>query len=334
MKTKKILLLVNMVVFTCLGYAQRIDKQHIFIATSEEDMYKLYNQMLDSARLSNSYLFPGMVERFGISYVKEMENRDTIIKFVQDCERSLGGNYECDRFYWVYISNSMPIDFYERLLDYFKEVQKRENYFLKQESTKQIRFIIDIVIKQYESGTLNKQDSIKARQLIEETLLRIINDRHDTSVMLMEKYDKYMTDKIRQALIHAIKNPFYPTEYLDFYMSHQDTAFLDTTGIPAYIKTKNRWTMTAEEWVYAKRLDSFDFYEEVGKLKYNGLSAGQAYLQGKKDEFHEKGYLPIKYIADYAYQKNDVLLIKHLEKFKKKHLEEYNKQQPSYLRMK
>jgi hypothetical protein len=49
------------------------------------------------------------------------------------------------------------------------------------------------------------------------------------------------------------------------------------------------------------------------------LSTGQAYLKRKRDEFREQGYLPINYIEEYAYKKQDKLLIKHLKEFKKKH---------------
>lgn len=335
-------LLLAMLFFTCLGYAQRIDKQTIFVATSEEEVYKLYDQMLDSLRITSEFLQQNREglrdDNFVFGYFEEIEGSDTIMKFVQNCKWQSDGEYICRRFYRSYISNSMPIDFYERFLKYLKQLDKIENYFIKGCINTPLFPIIDIIEKLYESGNLNKEDSIKARRLIEETILRLINDNHNYRGFIEYKgeitYDKYMTDKIRQALVNIIKNPFYPKEYLDLYMSLQDTVCVDTTGIPAYIRTKSRWKFTAEEWAYAKRLDEFELYEEIGKEEYNGLSAGQAYLQRKKEKFREKGYLPIKYIADYAYQKNDKLLIKHLEKFKKKHLEEYNKQQPSYLQMK
>jgi hypothetical protein len=102
-------------------------------------------------------------------------------------------------------------------------------------------------------------------------------------------------------------------------MSRQDTLCVDTVGIPDYIKTKNRRELTADEWDYVDRLNRFANYERIGKEIFNGLSAGQTYLQMKRDDFREKGYLPIKYIEEYAYQKQDELLIKHLKEFKKKH---------------
>jgi len=339
----KRLLIVYLVFFACLANAQRIDKQQVFIATSEEEVYKLYNQMLDTARLSNYFLSPNpMVARFGFGFFDEMKSNDTIMKFVQDCKwnRYIPGSgyndeYICERSYWLYLSNSMPIDFYERFLKHLKQLDKIENYYIKSNIYTPLRPIMDIIIKQYESGKLNVQDSIKARQLIEETLLSIINNEHDCSIVLMKQYDKYITDKIRQALIDIIENPFYPTEYLDFYMSKQDTLCVDTIGIPDYIKAKGRrGHFTDEEWDYIDRLERFFNYERIGRERYNGLSAGQAYLQEKREGFREKGYLPINYIEKYAYQKNDTLLIKYLKEFRKKYGEDYNKQQNPYFHLK
>ena len=186
--------------------------------------------------------------------------------------------------------------------------------------------IRNILIKQYESGKLNKKDSLKALELIEQTTLRMINDKHDCSVVLVKKYDKYITDTIRQALVNVIENPFYPMEYLDFYMSQQDTTCLDTTGIPANIRPVWKVQFTPEELqTYEKerplyeRLERFRTYERIGKKEYNGLSAGQSYLRRKRETFRETGYLPINYIEEYAYQKQDKLLIEHLKEFKKKH---------------
>jgi hypothetical protein len=81
----------------------------------------------------------------------------------------------------------------------------------------------------------------------------------------------------------------------------------------------NRRQFTDEETVYYRKLQNFLAYERIGKKEYNGLSAGQAYLQKKRDNFRKKGYLPVNEIAEYADQKQDELLIKHLKEFKKKH---------------
>ena len=318
MKKKKILLTMYIAFFACWANAQRIDVQQVFVATSEQEMYRLYNQMLDSARLSNKYLYYGDLDRFGFSYLEEIESKDTLIIFKQRCdEKSFG--YICDRFYWVYISNSMSIDFYERLLNYFKEVEKRENYFLKGESTAQLWSIMDIIIKQYESGKLTKEDSVKVPKLIEEALLRLVNDDHNYRGL--SHFDKYMTDKIRQALVNVLENPFYPKEYLDFYMSyHVDTLSLDTVGIPDHIKKdyRKKSLRTEETSVYYERLDKFFLYERIGEIE-GGLSPVQAHLKVISDRFREQGYLPISYIEKYAYKKQDKLLIKHLKEFKKKH---------------
>ena len=325
MKKKCILLLVNIAFLFCLANAQRIDKQEVFVATSEKEVYKFYNQMLDSKRLSNRFIHnDDSTEPFGFGYFYEFESRDTLMKFVQSCEEKFHGDYICDRFYWSYISNCMPIDFYEHFLNYLKELDIIENYYLKSKINGQLMPIMDIIIEQYESGQLNKEESKKAHRLIEETFLRIVNDNHNYRLLI--DYDNYITDKIRNDLVHIIENPFYPTAYLDFYMSQQDTACLDTVGIPPNIFPRRKAHFTPEEKeIYDKeislyrRLEKFRGYERVGRIEYNGLSAGQAYLQRKREWFSAKGYLPINEIAKYAYQKQDKLLIKHLKEFKKKY---------------
>jgi len=334
MKTQKIVI-VFMTLIAFATSAQHIGKQNIFVATTEQDMYKLYEQMLDSVMVSNRFLSPSGGTRddhFAIGWFKEIGSKDTIMKFVQRCDWTrLEGNYICDRFYRSYISNAMPIDFYERLLNYFKKVGERENYLLKQESTNQLPFIANIIMNQYESGQLNRADSIKARVLIEETILRLITDAHAYQHLKrfgreVNKYDKYVTDTIRQALINVLENPFYPTEYLGFYMSFQDTTSIDTIGIPPNIRPIWKAQFTPEELeVYEKerrlyqRLQLFLLYERIGREEYDGLSAGQAYLRRKREGFREQGYLPINNIADYAHEKQDELLIKHLKEFKKRH---------------
>jgi hypothetical protein len=315
MKHKSILLLVSMAL--PYGSINAIDIIPKFIVTSEKEMYILYDQMLDSARLYNRYLYedPLSLDIFSFGCYKDIDSKDTIMKV----DQLFSGM--SNRSYFYYISNQMPVDFYERFLDYLKKIEKRETYFLKHYSTRPLYHIRDILIKQYESGKLNKKDSLKALELMEQTTLRMINDEHAYSIV--KKYDKYMTDKICQALINVIENPFYPAEYLDFYMSRQDTSILDTIGMPEYVRDNymkyNRRQFTDEETVYYRKLQNFLTYEKIGQVEYNGLSAGQAYLQRKKDKFREKGYLSINFIAEYAYQKQDELLIKHLKAFKKKH---------------
>jgi len=326
MRNKKIILIAVITLLSCYLQAQHKDVQQIFVAISEEEVYDLYNQMLDSARLSNWFLYPGNLELFGVSRFKEIESKDTLMKFVQRCDWQSKDKYICDRFYRSYISNNMPIDFYERFLKYLEQLNKIENYFIKEDIINPLYVIRTILINQYESGKLNKEDSIKARGLIEEIILRLINDDHNYRGLIPYKelgiYDKYMTDKIHQALINVIENPFYPTEYLDFYMSKQDTLSIDTVGIPNSTKEKiikgRLYSLTKEDWIYYPRFSEFLFYKKLGE-EWGGLSSGQAYLKRKRDEFREKGYLPINYIEEYAYQKQDKLLIKHLKGFKKKH---------------
>ncbi len=112
--------------------------------------------MWDSAKVSNHFLQPGaMIDRFTIGDFKEMESRDTLMKLVQKCDWKRNDDYVCDRFYYPFISNAMPVAFYERFLNYLKEVGKRGNYFVKYESTRRLTSLTDILIKRYESGRLS-----------------------------------------------------------------------------------------------------------------------------------------------------------------------------------
>ena len=320
MKTKKIILSVYLASFAFFVYAQRVDVPQVFVATSEEEMYKLYDQMLDSARLSNRFLYPGNVERFSFGFFYEFEDRDTILKLVQRCEWKRDDEYICSRSYRGYISNSLSIDFYGRIFNYLKQLDVIENYYIKDDINQLLTPISNIIIKQYESGELNEEDNIKARLLIEETMLRIINGDHNYRGLI--SYHNYITDNIRKALVDVIENPFYPKEYLDFYMSRQNTSSIDTIGIPESTKEKvlkNRlYSLTEKELKDHLRLSSFLFYQELGK-EWGGLSAKEAYLERKRREFYQKGYLPIRDIEEYAHQKDDGLLIKHLKEFKKKY---------------
>ena len=178
MKKKCILLLVNIAFLFCLVNAQQIDKQEVFVATSEEDVYKLYDQMLDSARLSNRFIHnDDSTYPFSFSYFYEFESRDTLIKFEQLCEKRFHEDYICKRFYEAYISNCMPIDFYERFLNYLKKLDIIENYYIKDDINGQLVAIMRLIKKRHESGQLSKEESKKARRLIEETLSRLINDK-------------------------------------------------------------------------------------------------------------------------------------------------------------
>jgi hypothetical protein len=331
MKMKKMIFTTSVILFACLLHAQRMDKQHIFAATSEEEVYTLFDQILDSTIYAKKTCDEAMYQHPSVGPFHKMENKDTVLVFEQMCSEYASGEYICNRIsYFSRLSNCMPLEFYERFLDYLEKLSKSSNYYAKECAYEPLYPVQEILIKQYESGKLSKNDSLKVWNLIQLTTIRIINEKHSFYVIpgYYDFFDdsKYMTDDIRQALIREIENPFYPTEYLDSYMSQQDTACIDTTGIPPTIRPKWKVQFTPEELlIYEKevplyrRLRTFLIYEKKGREKYNGLSAGQAYLQEKKDKIREKGYLDINIIAEYAHKKQDELLIKHLKAFKKKH---------------
>lgn len=283
-----------MLTYPFLLSAQRVEIQHRFFAATERDMYKLYDQMMDSTRISNRYL-DTRDNRFTIGFFEEINSRDTLMKFKQECYYIHDTIFFCERFYYSYISNCQPVAFYGRLMNYLKGIEKRENYFLKRESTKQLYYIRQILKKQYESGKLDQKEKAEALELMELATLRMINDGHS-----FKGYDQYMTDNIRRALVNMIDHPFYPAEYLDFYMSRQDTACVDTTGIPNEIKAKYvQWNgaYVSGNYDYDSRLRSFFAYKRRGE-EWGGLSPGQAYLEAKRRWFPEKGYKPINTIKN------------------------------------
>jgi hypothetical protein len=316
-------LVICLAFFAITIYAQRVDTPRVFVATTEAEMYALFNQMLDSARVSNIFtpFTDPTAEKFGFDIYREIENRDTLMKF----EQWIPKGFTLNRFYWGYISNSMSIDFYGRFLDYLKQLDVIENYFVKNNINHSLPLIMRIIIRQYESGTLNEHDSIKARQLIGETLLRLINDNHSYAVASW--FHEYVTDTIRQALIKVLENPFYPKEYLEFFMSQQDTLHLDTISIPPHLRRNVRWErrgeFTDEELVYVDRFSNFLFFDRIGREEFGGLSAGEAYLESRKrffQEWHRRTgfFLNLKDLERYAHEKNDELLIKHIKIFKEK----------------
>ena len=143
----------------------------------------------------------------------------------------------------------MPLDFYERFLYYLDNYRQSSNIFI---CIMRIALyaLRNGFIKHYESGKLSKSDSIKALCLIEKATLRIINDSY--SYEFLYGNNKYVTESIREALINAIKNPFYPQCYLDFYLKEVvDTMRVDTTGIPL------RWNefVKGEEYILQVILD-------------------------------------------------------------------------------
>lgn len=310
---KHIIITVIFATFSFLLQAQSKVVQQVLFATNEKEMYKLYEQLLDSAIILKDI-------SVGYGFYFEIESKDTLVKFKQKCYYYRGEDYICERnTYFSYISYSQPISFYENFFDYLENLEQNDNYFYKRFSTSPLGSIRNILITKYESGTLSKEDSLKALELIEQTTLRIVNDAHSYNFLYGD--NKYMTENIRQALINVIEHPFYPESYLDFYLSEVvDTTVLDTTGIPIDVQKKyKKWKglYVSGNSDYDSRLASFHFYKRMGDEL--GLSPGQACIEEKKKEFREKGYLGINAIADYAYKTQDTLLIKHLKEFKKKH---------------
>jgi hypothetical protein len=315
----------------CLMQAQQTDIKKRFVATSEKEMYALCELMIDSTIRTETdclYLYTHENERLGMAllHLKRIDNTDTLMMFVQNCGLPMFSDPDfCTNVYFTYISYCMPVAFYARFLDYLKKLRKSKNYHEKNFSFEPLSSIRNILREQYESGKLSKKDSDRALKLIEEISLVNIEEEGDFS-FIRWKFDRYMTDKIRKALAHAVDNPVHSSDWLDSYMSLQDTACIDTTGIPANIRPRWKKQFTPEELeVYEKefllylRLQKFLIYERIGREEYNGLSAGQAYLQEKRDQFYDKGYKNINTIAEYAYKKQDELLIKHLKAFKEKH---------------
>jgi hypothetical protein len=118
-----------------------------------------------------------------------------------------------------------------------EKMRKSENYYKKNYSFSPLSSILDILKEQYESGKLSKKDSDKALELIEEISLTNINEGNNFGFILSD-FDNYMTGKIRKALAHAIDNPVYSSDGLESYMRLQDTACIDTTGIPPNIRVR------------------------------------------------------------------------------------------------
>jgi hypothetical protein len=290
--------------------AQSHPVQHKLYATGEKAMHRIYEQLLDST-LANQFLSYGSFS--------PMENKDTVMKIEQYCYWYGGKEYVCEsNRYDIYLSNSKPIVFYERFLGYLKSLGEKDNNFYKHYSVKPLDAVREIIIKQYESGKLNKTDSIKALKLIEQVTLSMVNDGYN--YYFLYGPPKYMTNAIRQALIKAIEHPFYPESYLNFYMKEVvDTCVLDTTGIPIDVveRYKKGRSYYSGELNYMYRLAYFSKYKAIGDK--TGISPGQAYLKEKRDEFTMKGYLSINIIVDYVVRKKDTVLIPYLEEFKKKH---------------
>ena len=312
---KKIIITICLAIFTFLLHSQTLPVQHRLNATNENEMYKIYEQLLDSALTSKNTLIS--------FYFGSIENPDTLMKIEQYCYwyRGYPEQYICEQNrYSISLSISMPIAFYENFLEYLKALGNNDNIFNKYYSVYPLYRIKDILINQYETNKLNKEDSLKALKLIEEITLRIILDGYHYQFLYGS--NKYITEKIHQALIETIKHPFYPESYLDFYMNKVvDTTCLDTMGIPNNVKIKyEKWGYVAdkeENKKYDSRLSNFYYYKKLGDEF--GISPGQAFLKEKKEAFPEQGYLNINIIADYAIKYQDSELISKLKDFKMLH---------------
>ncbi len=309
---KKTIINIILLTLSILSQAQPANSQRILFATTEKEMFNIYEQILDSAITLKTSLIG--------SYFRPIENKDTLMKFEQYCFRHIDGDYICERdHYRAYLSTKMSIAFYEQLLDYLKKLWKNENAFYKRYSIYPLFDIKNTLITKLESGELTKGDSLKALELIEQTTLRIVNDAHSYNFLYGE--NKYMTKGIQQALVKEINDPIYPDSYLNYYLSEVvDTSILDTTGIPHEIRQKyEKWKglYTSGNLEYDLCLGRFYNYKKLGdKL---GISPGQAYLKEKENEFQEKGYYNINTIVDYATANKDTLLLRCLKEFKKKY---------------
>lgn len=312
MKMKHIIIIVVFAAVPFLLQAQSIAVQQKLFATTEKEMYGIYEQLLGSTLI--------LKEASIGNHFQEIESNDTLVKFEQYCYWHVDGDYICEEnSYFSYISNSQPVPFYKNFLNYLDKLGQNNNYFYRHFSTSPLTAIRDILIRKYETGKLTQDERAEILKLIEQVILRIIKDDHDC--YFLKEYSKYMTENIHQALISVIEHPFYPESYLDFYLNEVvDTAVLDTTGIPIDIQKKykkRKGLYVSGNLDYDLRLARFYNYKRMGDEL--GLSPGEAYLKEKKDEFWQKGYLDINVIADYAYKTQDTLLIKYLKEFKKKH---------------
>lgn len=324
MKTPFSLLLFLLICQHSMASAQQKATPETFVAVTEHETYALYDRMIDSLRISNRYIVsnPASGDYFGIGYFDELDSRDTIMKF--EHSSVIEGQ---KRYYNSYISNRQPIAFYGRFMDYLKKAELRESYFLKEDITKQIFYIRLLLIKRYESMELSLDESAEALQLMERATLWMINGRHSLGITVNYPY---VTDSIRQALIHAIDHPFYPEEYLEYYMDykreHEPFIAVDTVDVPDKIKKKLQeiWGDTAagrltdEEAFYYSHTYRWFYYAMLGK-EWGGLSAEEAYWEEKRRDFKETGYLNINAIAEYAHRTQDQMIIEHLKRFKEKH---------------
>jgi hypothetical protein len=310
---KKVIIALSVILLISLiGEAQTKPTQKVLIAKTEKEMYEMYRQLLDSSLYYKQQTF---------STFRPLSSADTIMRIEQKCYW-YGGfpeEFVCENWYNVFLSNAMSLDFYERFLYYLDNYRGTNNIFYMGYSNGPLYLLREGFIKHYESSELSRADSIKALDLIEKTTLLIVNDSYNYEFLYGKP--KYITDFIREALINAIKNPFYPKRYLDYYLKEVvDTMRVDTTGIPIDIRNefvKRSGIYTSGNSDYDYRLNSFYHFKEKGDEL--GISPGQACIEERKQNFIYKGYLHINVIADYANRTQDTLIVKYLKEFKKKH---------------
>ncbi len=141
MKTKLIFSLAVMMLFSSMALAQNRYAVETLVATTEEDVYKLYDRMLDSTRLSNRFIISDPsndnINYFGMVVVREMNSRDTMMLF---------DRRENTRIWRSYISNGQPIAFYGRFIDHIQKAVKRESIFVRREATDPLRIIRRILV--------------------------------------------------------------------------------------------------------------------------------------------------------------------------------------------
>jgi hypothetical protein len=326
---RRIKLLILFLIFPSLLFSQSGKTQWIKVVTSEEEFYRVYEQMIDSARIFKKQAISVSIRGFF--------DTDTIFKIFNPFDNSFYKHFQpnpcCLRkipYYEGRLSLNMPLDFYERLYDYLDSLYKTGDYYNMFASIEPLNVMKKACINYLESDKLSYNDSLRAYQLLQKVLIRIARDANDFYFLRDTNMDKYITDTIRKILIEKVKNPFYPDFYVNYYMSliAPDTiAIIDTSGIPEEIKNEFPYYFHVIKFKkkygdklfkdYDIRLNRFYYLEDLGKEM--GISPGKAYLWKKIKKYPYRGFLHLYPILHYAKMNNDTLLLRHLNEFKKKY---------------
>lgn len=318
---KKIVITI-ILTFIFLG-VQATDEKYFGLkltATTEKEMYKIYEQFLDSMihfKIDN---------RITSIWLRTLKSKDTLMILERYCIIPFGyGGQRYETSYGMYISDTQPISFYQRFLIYLESLWREDNTYYKNVSCGPLVELRQMFIKKYETEELSAKERKAVFEIIEHTTLRLIkNSRYYYFLFRID--ERYVTKKIRQALVESIDNPFYSESYWDFYFQKGfvDTMTIDTTGMPAYIiklapkYPKPPYIHIKEEYQQSvSKLYKFYKYEEMGREL--GLSPGQAYIADAKKRFRRNGCTDINPITEYAVIKKDTLLIEHLKEFRRKH---------------